>query len=64
MDKEQKIILEKQFDKCIAELNKLIKTPGFSEFDKITTEGLIKLEDRLSEEIILLQQHKPLLKTI
>ena len=35
---------------------------GFSEFDERTTDGLIKLEDRLSEEIILLQKYKPYLK--
>ena len=64
MDKKQKILLGKQFDKCITELNKLIKMKGFSEFDNRTTNGLIKLEDRLSEEIVLLQQYKPYLKIV
>lgn len=58
------LTLGKQFDKCITELNKLIKMKGFSEFDNRTTNGLIKLEDRLSEEIVLLQQYKPYLKII
>ena len=62
MDKEQRFLLEKQFGICIKELNTLIKMKGFSEFDERTTDGLIKLGDRLSEEIILLQKYKPLLK--
>ena len=62
MDKKQLLLLEKQFNKCIKELDKLTKMKGFSEFDDRTTDGLIKLEDRLCEEITLLQKYKPYLK--
>ena len=58
MNKKQLLLLEKQFDKCITELNTLIKMQGFSEFDERTTDGVIKLGDKLSEEIILLREYK------